>query len=521
MGIFKSPTMNDKKKVDNLIGPILQWAKENQERTKTREQAKSLRMLAKKPEPCEKEEKDDLQFLVPPEFTGKDYVSMLISIDAEIEHGLMLQYLYGAYSLGGPQVPDAYKEKVRNWQNIILGIAKEEMGHFISVQNVLKVMGASLNFGRESYPWDSQFYPFPFTLERFTLKSLAKYIYAEAPSEWLNPDCTGKLTKEQQRDCEESKEIKALVKAADVDQPHNVGALFKVIIGLIKDREVVPDEVFQANTYPFQAKFDEWGRGYAGGSSDRSYEEKIKGKPDVLVVPLSTRDDAVSALEEIAEQGEGEEIKSDNTSHFERFLFVYREMKEVLKEADGKWHPSRNVATNPYVSGTVDPDENSADGTVSNESNDPIYQEEAKMWANLFNVRYRLLLNFLNHSFLLDGGLNDAGTKTARGMIINSTFGEMYNLRSIAMVLVRTPISNRKNETLMAGPPFTIPYTLDLPFGEHNRWRVHQDLLEASRKIVEELRPMTAESNLKYLNALEELDRSLLRDIAQLTEYAS
>ena len=40
----------------------------------------------------------------------------------------------------------------------------------------------------------------------------------------------------------------------------------------------------------------------------------------------------------------------------------------------------------------------------------------------------------------------------------------------------------------MAGPPFTLPYTFDLPFGEHNRWRLHQDLLEASHKIILELK---------------------------------
>ena len=94
---------------------------------------------------------------------------MLLQIDAEIEHGLMLQYLYSAYSIGGTQIPEKYQQKVHTWQNIILGIAKEEMGHFISVQNVLKLIGAPLNFGRESYPWDSPLYPFPFTVSMFNI----------------------------------------------------------------------------------------------------------------------------------------------------------------------------------------------------------------------------------------------------------------------------------------------------------------------------------------------------------------
>ena len=88
----------------------------------------------------------------PPEFSPVDYVHFLLYIDAEIEHGLMVQYLYAAYSLGGPQVPEAHRAKIRGWQEVILGIAKEEMGHLISVQNILMLLGGPLDFGRDDFP---------------------------------------------------------------------------------------------------------------------------------------------------------------------------------------------------------------------------------------------------------------------------------------------------------------------------------------------------------------------------------
>src|SRR5262245_57824975 len=119
-----------------------------------------------------------------PEFDPKDYVSYLLYIDAEIEHGLMVQYLYAAYSLGGPQVPEKHRAMIRGWQEVILGVAKEEMGHLISVQNVLRLIGAPLNFARDDFPWDTPFYPFPFSLERLTMESLASYVFAEAPVDW-------------------------------------------------------------------------------------------------------------------------------------------------------------------------------------------------------------------------------------------------------------------------------------------------------------------------------------------------
>ncbi|RKR05548.1 ferritin-like protein [Flavobacterium sp. 90] len=493
--------MNYNEKRDHFISPILEWAKANAPQQNV---ANSLIMaVGDAKSNCERL-KDGEPFKVPSQFNGKDYITMLLQIDAEIEQGLMLQYLYSAYSMGGANVPEKYQEKVHTWQNIILGIAKEEMGHFISVQNVLKVIGAPLNFGRESYPWDSPFYPFPFTLEKFSLKSLAKYVYAEAPCEWLAGDD------------ELAIEIRNSVDSS-VSDPHTVGALFVVLLQLIKDPAVISDETFQAATYNYQAKFDEWGRGYKGGSRGSDGQSIYTKSPDVLVAPLLSRDDAYQALSEIAEQGEGLETDDALPSHFERFLHIYKEYKEILEETNNKFDPSRNVATNPYVGSESNLKEelDAADSKEEKES-DEIKSPEAILWANLCDIRYRLLLNFLNHSFLLDNGFNNSGNSSPRGMIINSAFGEMYNLRSLATILVQTPIS--KSSSKVAGPPFTLPYTFDLPFGEHNRWRLHRDLLEASNNIIVKLKNYKIQPHIQYLNGLQEADQKLLQAIARLTE---
>ena len=489
--------MDEKQLRKSFIDPVLEWARANQ---KPREH--HLKGLLEATDTAEAAEAVEMPFTVPAQFTGKDYITMLLHVDAEIEHGLMLQYLYSAYSIGGPQIPEKYRERVHNWKNIILGIAKEEMGHFISVQNVLKIIGAPLNFGRESYPWDVPFYPFPFTLEKFTLRSLAKYVYAEAPAAWLAGDEPV------------AKEINALVHAQASD-PHTVGALFKVLLQLIQDPKVISDDAFQPGTYPYQAKFDEWGRGYTGGNRGSSKEGGFTKSPDVLVAPLLSRHDAYNALDQIAEQGEGEETDDEaNPSHFQRFLFIFNDFKAILEETGGDFDPAYNVATNPYAG---QPDDA---GTASNEPADEmerniITSDEGILWANLFDVRYRLLLNFLSHSFLLDNGNNNVGSFTPRGLIINSTFGEMYNLRSLAAILVQTPIA--PHSKLMAGPPFTSPYSIDLPFGEHNRWRLHRDLLDASGQLIEGLKKLRTPHG-QYLNVLQEIDRKLLEAIAQLMQ---
>ncbi|MDA8519759.1 ferritin-like domain-containing protein [Acidovorax sp. NCPPB 4044] len=457
---------------------------------------------------------------IPPEFSPRDYAAYLLSIDAEIEHCLMVQYLYGAYSMGGPQVPPEYRELVREWQEVILGIAKEEMGHLMSVQNVLRLIGAPLHLERDDYPWDTPFYPFPFMLEPLTLDSLAKYVFTESPEHWKG----GAL----------GDEIRARVDA-QADNPHKVAELFGVLIPLIQNPQTIPDEAFDPDTWPFQADWAEWGRGYHGGQRGNLTRSGIPQTPDVLVVPLASRDDAVSALNAVATQGEA--TSGDQPSHFVRFLSIYVEMvaalegrtitpeqwdaarpadmgaatwrqayrEERLKRCTHRagWAPSRAVAVNPYVAlDTAELPEQGGTPTT------PITHPESRLWAHLQNVRYRMLLDFLSHSFALDGGLRSAGRLTPRGTVINAAFGEMYNLRALAEVLMGSPVSDNPEDGF-AGPPFQTPYTLNIPISERDRWRGHLDRLEASRVLMDHLLAICAESRRTYLYALREADEKL------------
>ena len=425
----------------------------------------------------------------PPEFNALDYVAYLLDIDAEIEHSLMVQYLYAAYSLGGPQVPGEYRDRVRGWQEIVLGIAKEEMGHLISVQNVLRLIGAPLNFGREDYPWDTPFYPYPFMLEPLTLPALAKYIYAESPSDWTGPDADA---------------VKELLPPT-TNPPHRVGELFKELIEKVEDPGFLSDNVFQPETWPYQSKWDEWGRGYKAGARGNAEGVAPTGTPNVLVAAVASRDDAVASLTAIAEQGEANPDPSTTSpSHFARFLQVFKEMQTlepVWKK--GKWMPWRNVATNPYIP--------EAGTSPRGKNHDPITHPEAVLWGHLFNIRYRMVLTYLTHSFELAGGLNETAPWSPRGTIINATFGEMYNLRAIATFMVQTPLGKKtRDEEKFAGPPFQMPYTLNRPMGEANRWRWHRNLLLASEPLIAELLAASDPARHRYLYSLREADRALL-----------
>lgn len=457
------------------------------------------------------------------EFSPRDYIAYLLSVDAEIEHCLMVQYLYAAYSLGGPQVPTEYREVVRNWKDIILGIAKEEMGHLISIQNSLRLIGAPLHMEREDYPWDVPFYPFPFALEPLTLDSLAKYVFAEAPEDW-DGGALGDEIRER------------VYKQTGTTTAHHVSELFNTLIPLVQNPDYVSDDIFNPNTYAVQANWAEWGRGYQGGQRGNSQGAPAQ-TPDVLVEQQCNRDDMVAALQVIATQGENTE--GSTASHFVRFLKVYVEMRELIEGKDlspkawlgarpaivaeehwqelkpatkltatakrNKWSPARPVATNPYVS-LSDAEEPELGGTTTTR----ITNKEAILWAQLHNIRYRMLLTYLIHSFTLHGGLTSDGERSPRGIIINATFGEMYSLRAISEILMQLPVSADEKEKVYAGPPFQMPYTLSSPFGETNRWRGHLDLLTAADKVIQALLssdiPTTHHS---YLYSLRESDNNL------------
>ncbi|WP_423193157.1 ferritin-like domain-containing protein [Cupriavidus sp. H18C2] len=420
-------------------------------------------------------------------------MTFLLHMDAQIEHGLMVQYLYAAYTLGGPQVPEAMRDQVRTWREIILGIAKEEMGHLITVQNVLRLIGSPMCFEREDYPWSTPFYPFPFALEPLTLDSLAKYIFAEAPKDWHGPLAD---------------EIRARVKET-VPNPRRVGDLFAELIDRISDADALPDSVFQPATTEYQADFSEWGRGYEAGKRGNASGANPPGTPNLIIKPLWSRAEAIAALKRIAEQGEAPATEADAApSHFTRFVQVYKEMSK----APAGISYALPVATNPYVSWSEDVEPGSE--YTGEETLSPITYPEAVLWAQLHNLRYRMLLALLEHSFH-ERGSAATSHGANRGMLINAAFGEMYNLRAISDLLMRLPLS-ADGGALSAAPPFQMPYTLQLPSFASDRWQAHLDVLNAAGALMKELESVTSENGKLFLRTSLNTDDQVKAIIAKV-----
>jgi hypothetical protein len=286
---------------------------------------------------------------------------------------------------------------------------------------------------------------------------------------------------------------------------HRVGALYDELERLFGDPKLVPDSAFREETFPFQANWDEWGRGYQKGARGGAMGSPIPRTPDLLLIPVTARTDALDALDRVAKQGEANPTADDSApSHFARFLRIFREFPR-----DASWSPARDVAINPVVvdqTGSVAPEHES---TI-------ITDQEAVKWAHLANLRYRLLLVNLLHTFGYPGNLSEHSQLTPRGLLIHSTFGEMYNLRALTEILMETPLAPGSKQ--FAGPPFQMPYTMNLPVDAIDKWNVHLDLIETSRKLIGELH-YDGQKHGAYLRALKEADAQVFNSIHSISEH--
>ena len=432
----------------------------------------------------------------PPELSWPDYLHCLLEIAAEIEHSLMVEYLYAAYTLGGDEVLARHRKMVERWRSSLLTIAREEMGHLLTVQNLRCLLGAPINFEREDYPWDTPFYPFPFRLEPLCMPSLSCYVYAEMPAE-LESDSGSKRRLAPRyrefKDKDKARIVKEVSKVAH-GAPHRVGTIYEQILQIIAEPSRIPDSCFNPLSLNRQASFDDWGRNHRPAPRYVDPEGSLLKPANsrvarVIVAQMSTRTEAIAALTDVAGQGEAPHLTAGNQepSHFDRFLEIYQEFEQV----DG-WSPTLHVPANPTAGDVVD-------GQAAIEA------EPARTWAHLFNVRYRMLLSYLAHTYrLAPSGRPDE--PNLRGTVIHRAFGEMYNLKTIAGVLVTLPLTNGRNPK-RAAPPFEMPYTLELPEREADCWWLHRDLLETSESLRTTLLRGATGDGARYLNTLGDIDR--------------
>ncbi len=157
------------------------------------------------------------------------------------------------------------------------------------------------------------------------------------------------------------------------------------------------------------------------------------------------------------------------------------EIQKKSKAGKGKtaeWSPAKGVCSNPTT--RQEPPRLEA-------KYGQLELVVAKRLGQMFNIRYRLLLNYLGHIFQL-AKTQPVNRPNVRSLLMHRVFGEMYNLKTLAGLLVRTPLHDG-SDSGWAGPPFEMPYSFTLPDADADVWRQHHELigtsLDACRKLFE------------------------------------
>jgi hypothetical protein len=123
-------------------------------------------------------------------------LTYLLSQAAELEHGLMCEYLYAAFSLksaAGPGLRADQLAAVERWRTMIFGIAAEEMLHWAMVQNLLAGVGSAPYVSRPHMPHQARGYPpgVQVRLLPFGEAALEHFVYLERPEGMEGADAEG------------------------------------------------------------------------------------------------------------------------------------------------------------------------------------------------------------------------------------------------------------------------------------------------------------------------------------------
>jgi hypothetical protein len=286
---------------------------------------------------------------------------------AQIEHMIMCQYLYACFSL--KTEPDEgltaeQADAVARWQQILTGIAIEEMLHLALVMNVMTAIGAAPSLARPNFPRHSEFLPpgVEFALLPFGGDSLTHFLYLERPEGMERVDAAGFAP---------AAPPPAPVAGAEV-MPRVQG--FLTVGHLYRGIEQGLDDL--AGRLGERVLF-------VGEPRAQATPDRFRWPQLIAVTGLAS---ARAALDEIIEQGEG--ARGDwRPAHYGRFFGIWNEYRK-LREQDPSFTPARPVmpafTQQPYDIAQPQP-----------QPSDPLTREV----AGLFNLGYEVLLQALTRFF--------------------------------------------------------------------------------------------------------------------------
>jgi CDGSH-type Zn-finger protein/truncated hemoglobin YjbI len=370
---------------------------------------------------------------------------------AELEHGIMCQYLFAAFSLKQSTdegLTEAELAAVTRWREQVSHVATQEMLHLALVHNLLSAIGAAPHLARPNFPAPASHYPagVQLTLLPFGEEALRHFMFLERPEGMDLADADG---------------LEAIGRATPV----------------VNERDIVPqgqDFATVGHLYRsiehgiahLAAKYGErWL--FVGPPRAQATEPHFRWPELIAVTDLAS---ACRAIEEILEQGEGP--RGDwRAAHFGQFVAILDEYQQ-MKAANPAFDPVR-----PVVPANVRPCERPADVALIT---DPL---TARV-TDLFNVVYEILLQTFER-FFAHTEETDAQLTTLADATLDLMFGAIKPLGDLITTLSAGP----GHDGHTAGPSFELFYESDylMPHREA-AWALLAERVDEAAWLCEELR---------------------------------
>lgn len=366
--------------------------------------------------------------------TTRDELLHALHQAARIELATMIQYLYAAYSLpvhgaarhyvargewSEEQLLLACGEGTHTTNNGIRGslmnIAREEMMHFLAINNILMAMGRPffvppLDFGDFGQHTSV---PLEFSLEPFGLASVQRFVALEQPHD-LVPEVAGN---------------DPTVRRAD-GEPYPYSSLSEMYAAIRDGIPRVPGAFLVR-------------KGRGGGAHHLFMRESVNAVHPDYQLEVDDAASAVFAIDFVTEHGEGGHIPSvlpEEESHFDTFLRISDQL--VNERATGPtgrrvpWNPAYPVLRNPTL-------------TPRSPGNTLVTQEPARLAMTVFNRSYSMAMQLMVQHF---GYCPDKSLRRSR--LMNWSLDIMTGvLRPVGELIVTLP-AGRPGRT--AGPSFEL-----------------------------------------------------------------
>lgn len=347
-------------------------------------------------------------------------LTYLLCEAAELEHALMCEYLYAAFSLKtapDETLPAEHLPTVERWRAVISAVAAEEMLHWGLVNNLLTAVGSAPYVARPHLPHQAKGYPagVQLALVPFGERALRHFLYLERPEGLELADGEG---------FDPTGPALPIMAESDIvpwgQEFHTVGHLYRSIqagIANLADK-LGPDRLF------------------IGPTEAQATPESFRW-PEL--VPISDVASASRAVEGIVAQGEG--ARGDWTNaHYGRFLAVLEELR-AIKAVDPTFEPAHPVA----AAGARPVDGVGPEHLIT----DPV----TLAVSDLFNVNYDLILQILVRYFA-----NVGETREQLDLLAHTAVSLMFAaIKPLGHLLATLPVG-AEHPGLTAGANFQLFY---------------------------------------------------------------